>query len=103
MTHLCNIILDIVAQKCYNQDIRLRADSPKKQEDNIMKIEFTDREYRFEHGHAPKGRGWWFFKFEGHEFEATGTLTEAKKKCREHIREIAPKDYVGTVYVNIEP
>ena len=47
-----------------------------------MKIEFTDSEYRFEHGKAPKGLGWWFFKFEGHEFETTGTLTEAKKKCR---------------------
>lgn len=69
-----------------------------------MKIEFSDTSYRWTHGKAPKGYGWWFFTFEGiHEFEATGTLTEAKKQCRKHIRSIAPKGYAETVYVTIEP
>ena len=68
-----------------------------------MKIEFHDSEYRFEHGHAPKGYGYWLFSFEGLEFWAKGTLSEAKKQCREHIREIAPAGYSETVDVNIEP
>ena len=68
-----------------------------------MKIEFTDTEYRFEHGKAPRGYGVWLFAFEGYTFEARGTLTEAKKACRNHIRVIAPADYVGTVIVNVEP
>lgn len=68
-----------------------------------MRIEFSDREYRYEHDRAPRGRGWWLFTFEGHEFEHTGTLTEAKQACREYIRKIAPADYAGTVRVNIEP
>lgn len=69
-----------------------------------MKIEFTDSEYRFESGHAPKGYGYWGFEFEGgREFWAYGTLTEAKKACRAHIHGIAPKGYAGTVYVNILP
>lgn len=68
-----------------------------------MKIVFTDREYRIEHGRSPKGRGWWLFKFEGYEFDCTGTLTEAKKKCREYVRSVAPADYSGVVYVNVEP
>ena len=68
-----------------------------------MKIEFTDREYRFENGRAPKGYGHWFFTFEGHERWEIGTLTEAKKKVRAYIKEIAPKGYDGIVTVNIEP
>lgn len=68
-----------------------------------MKIVFTDREYHFEHGKAPKGYGHWYFTFEGHGRWEVGTLTEAKKKVKEHIREIAPKGYAETVYVNIEP
>lgn len=68
-----------------------------------MKIEFTDTTYWWAHGKAPRGNGWWFFKFNDQEFEATGTLTEAKKKCRAHIKEVMPKDYVGTIYVSIEP
>ena len=34
---------------------------------------------------------------------ACQTLTEAKKEVKEHIKKIAPKDYIGTVYVNIAP
>lgn len=69
-----------------------------------MRIEFVDREYRWSHGKAPRGWGWWLFTFEGcHEFNTTGTLTEAKKDCKAYIRRIAPKGYNETVYVTIEP
>lgn len=69
-----------------------------------MKIEFTDREYQFEHGRKPKGYGGWIFAFEGsYTFRAVGTLTEAKKRCREYVKSVAPAGYVGTVYVNVEP
>lgn len=68
-----------------------------------MTIEFTTRDYQWAHGRMPKGRGWWMFEFEGYNFEHQGTLTEAKKACREYIKKMAPADYVGTVYVNVEP
>lgn len=69
-----------------------------------MKIEFSDAEYRMEHGKAPKGYGAWYFEFEGQgRWEYNATLTEAKQKVRQYIRQIAPVDYHGTVYVNIAP
>lgn len=68
-----------------------------------MKIEFTDREYRFENGHAPKGYGHWLFSFEGYTYWTQGTLSEAKRHCCEYVKKVAPADYAGTVYVNIEP
>ena len=68
-----------------------------------MKIEFSNREYINEHGKAPKGYGYWYFTFEGFERWERGTLTEAKKKCSDFIRAIAPKGYKETVVVNIEP
>lgn len=68
-----------------------------------MRIEFTDREYRFEHGKTPRGYGYWLFTFEGYSYSATGTLTTAKVKCREYVKTVAPKGCVGTVIVNIEP
>ena len=69
-----------------------------------MKIEFSDKEYRYENDRAPKGYGRWGFAFEDkYEFWATGTLTEAKKSCREYIKTVAPKGYEGTVEVNILP
>jgi hypothetical protein len=68
-----------------------------------MRIEFTDREYRFENGHGPRGYGYWGFEFEGEEFWARGTLADAKKQCRQHIKEVAPEGYSETVTVNILP
>ena len=68
-----------------------------------MKIEFSTREYQIEHLRMPKGYGYWGFEFEGHEFWATGTLAEAKKACRQNVKEVAPADYTGTVIVNILP
>ena len=69
-----------------------------------MKVEFTDSEYRFENGRAPKGYGYWGFAFEGsYEFWCYGTLTEAKKACRAYVKEVALDGYVGTVTVNVLP
>ena len=68
-----------------------------------MKIEFTNKEYKYEHGSAPKGYGRWGFTFEGYEFWSTGTLTDAKKACRAEVKRLAPADYKGLVLVNILP
>lgn len=66
-----------------------------------MHIEFNTREYRFTYGKEPKGRGMWAFFFEGQEYWAWGTYTEAKKACVKHIKEIAPKGYKGFVTVKV--
>ena len=71
--------------------------------EKIMKINFSDTEYRREHSKSPKGYGFWGFTFEGHEFWASGTLTDAKKKCEEEIKCVAPEGYTGIVTVNILP
>ena len=68
-----------------------------------MRIEFSTAEYKYEHGKAPKGYGYWMFEFEGYEYGAHGTLTEAKKLCREYVKKVAPADYAGTVHVNVLP
>jgi hypothetical protein len=68
-----------------------------------MTIEFTDREYIFEHGKRPRGYGCWCFEFEGYQHWEHGTLTEAKKQCRKFIKEVAPEDYKGLVLVNVAP
>ena len=68
-----------------------------------MRIEFTTREYMRDHGRMPKGRGYWGFEYEGYEFWAYGTLSEAKKACKEDVKKNAPKGYVGIVYVNVLP
>lgn len=66
-----------------------------------MKIEFSNREYINEYGRIPGGYGYWGFECEGHEFWAYGTLTEAKAVVRKQIKEIAPKDYEGTVIAHV--
>lgn len=68
-----------------------------------MDIIFTTREYEAEHGRKPRGYGYWWFSFEGFEFQAKGTLTEAKKACRRHIRSVVPREYREAVHVNVEP
>ena len=67
-----------------------------------MDIVFTTRDYEWVHGHKPRGRGYWFFTFEGMEFPVYGTFTEAKRLCTQHIKSIAPHGYRSTVYVNVE-
>ena len=68
-----------------------------------MKFEFTTSEYKFENGKAPKGYGYWMFEAEGYEYGTPGTYTDAKKKAKEYFKSIAPKDYVGTVRINVMP
>ena len=69
-----------------------------------MKIEFSNSQYIREYGKGPKGGyGYWGFECEGHELWAYGTLTEAKKKVREQIKALAPKDYKGYVVAYILP
>ena len=68
-----------------------------------MIINFTTREYEAIHGRKPRGRGLWWFEIQDEEFQAYGTLTEAKKTCREHIKKMAPKQCTDTVYVSVMP
>lgn len=66
-----------------------------------MYIEFSTRDYLFTYGREPKGRGMWAFFFEGREFWHNGTYAEARKACKNHIKEIAPKGYDGIVIVKV--
>ena len=68
-----------------------------------MKIEFTTGAYMRSHGRQPKGRGHWGFAFEGYEYWACGTLTEAKKACRAEVKRLAPAGYTEPVYVTVLP
>ena len=67
-----------------------------------MRIEFTTRDYEASHGRKPRGRGLWLFDIDGNEFLVYGTLTEAKKQCRQHIKETIPEGKF-TVYVAVMP
>ena len=68
-----------------------------------MDIVFLTREFEAEYGRSPRGRGWWAFSFEGMQFQSVGTFTEAKRLCKQHIKDIAPHGYRQTVFVNVEP
>jgi len=67
-----------------------------------MKIEFNTNYYENEYGKRPSGRGFWWFSFQGYEFSHCGLYTEAKKACREYVKQVAPKDYIGDVIVKVE-
>lgn len=66
-----------------------------------MDIIFDTSEFEWTYGHAPRGRGGWWFSFEGMEFFHLGTYSEAKAACRKHIREIAPHGYKEMVLVKV--
>lgn len=67
-----------------------------------MRIEFSDSNYKWTYGKAPKGYGCWAFKFEGYEvFAPASTYAEAKKWCKQKIKELAPEGYTDTVYVEV--
>ena len=70
-----------------------------------MKIEFSNREYVNGHGKQPKGFGVWWFEFcDGYTFHATGTLAEAKKACRQYVKQyLKGYDYYDFVMVNVLP
>jgi len=77
-----------------------------------MKIEFSDTEYRFNHGAAPRGRGFWgfFFSTSGR-FAGTNdtlwfasgecTLGEAKKLAKIEAAHRFPN--VSHVYIKVAP
>lgn len=64
-----------------------------------MKVVFSDSEYRWTYGHAPKGRGYWAFLIGDDVFFANGTLTEAKVACVKYVRSHYHDDDVITVRV----
>lgn len=66
-----------------------------------MDIVFNTREYEWTYGHSPRGRGYWWFFFEGMEFSTCGTYTEARSACRKYIRQIAPSGYKDIVVVRV--
>lgn len=66
-----------------------------------MKFEFSTSEYEWTYGKAPRGYGYWYFKAEGHEFGASGTYADAKKKAKEYYKSIAPKGYSELVIVKV--
>ena len=71
-----------------------------------MKFEFNTMPYQRVHGKAPKGCGLWIFDIEGTIFEASGTLTEAKRKVKEMALAAMPrhyKDYIDTVVIKVLP
>lgn len=69
-----------------------------------MKIEFSNRQQLIAYGRVMRGYGNWGFEYLGKRFWTTGTLTEAKKACREYIRKTEnPKDCICGVYVEVLP
>jgi len=67
-----------------------------------MKIEFSNRQQLIAFGKCHRGYGNWGFEYLGKEFWATGTLTEAKKACREHIKQTEDsKAYPAGIRVEI--
>lgn len=71
-----------------------------------MKFEFNTMPYQRVHGKTPKGRGLWMFDVEDTVLEASGTLTEAKRKVKEMVLAAMPrsyKDYIDTVVIKVLP
>lgn len=67
-----------------------------------MKVEFSNRQQLIAYGKVMLGYGLWGFEYLGKEFWTTGTLTEAKKACREHIKQTEDsKLHPYGVYVEI--
>lgn len=72
-----------------------------------MKVTLNTSEYERSHGRKPKGRGLWMLSLTIHDgqggyadedFEYNGTLTEAKKAARDHVRNCGrAKEVIVTV------
>lgn len=63
-----------------------------------MKIEFLINEYVFSHGHAPRGHGYWAFKFSRNGapfFVPSCSYAEAKRQ----VRAMAEKKGIVQVWV----
>jgi hypothetical protein len=70
-----------------------------------VRFEFTTREYRFWHGHEPRGYGMWAFEFLGRRptFAPASTYVEAKRWIRNHIRSELPDGFDNTITVSVCP
>lgn len=66
-----------------------------------MKIEFNDNEYRWTYGKQPRGTGFWWFFFNGHEFSFCGSFSEAKKACRDYVKAVSGSECCGFVTVKV--
>lgn len=72
----------------------------------MTKVHFSTREFEFSHGRKPKGRGGWWFEFEGQEnmddwFSANGTFSEARRAATVEARRRFPGQ--PEVFVNVLP
>lgn len=65
-------------------------------------LRFDDRDFRFSHGKAPRGRGSWAFGFgsvvdgDAAWFAPSGTFAEAKKAAR---AEASRRGFKGVIFV----
>ena len=62
-----------------------------------MRFTYTDCEYRFIHGKAPKGCGMWWFKCGGYEVGVFGKYGEAKREAARKLKELGVNG--GTIVV----
>lgn len=69
--------------------------------DKNFRVWFSTHEFEREHNKAPRGYGFWGFRFEGHEFWAKGTYTEAKMACIREVSRLAPAGYSNAVSVEV--
>jgi len=88
-----NATWDDINSKVIEED--LAADASRRLGMNPIRTE-TWR-YEASHGNKPRGHGGWWFDIDGHEFQATGTYTEAKAKAHKEARRI------GAFYVTVLP
>jgi hypothetical protein len=66
-------------------------------------LEFSTREYEFNHGAKPRGTGYWFFcpaaraqqaDYLDHCFQVRGTYSEAKAAARRHFAALGISEVV---------
>jgi hypothetical protein len=69
----------------------------------MLTFQFDTRDYQWTHGRHPKGWGTWAFTFSGNEpvWAPASTYGAAKVWVQKHIRQLAPKDYTGTIIVTV--
>jgi hypothetical protein len=69
----------------------------------MIGFEFDTKAYQWTHGRHPKGYGTWAFQFQGSKpvWAPAGTYGAAKLWVKQHIRQLAPADYTGTVIVTV--
>lgn len=55
---------------------------------NYQNVEVRDSEYRFTHGHQPRGYGFWFFEIAGQVYGFYGNYGECKKQAQQKAIEL---------------